>query len=183
MPAKRVSNARTVRKSTTKPTTAPATDEYEPPIESEPEPQPQDAASPLQAVMANLEQAFTDADQKVKDLRSQLSDAERDLRTLEAIKAVRDGTFTLTAPEPPKPRRQPLGSRLPRSEGRVMAERIIAVVREFGEDGAVVADIIPKVVPSENNTDRQRVRNKLAQMVKAGTMARDGKGFYSVGNP
>lgn len=125
----------------------------------------------LDNLATGLDDRIAEAESLVEAKRAELEGAERDLRTLKALKGVSEGTLKLGG-EVTARRQSGGGVRAPRSEGATIREKIKVVLKDGPKP---VAKIIEEVRPTEG----QRVRNSLALLVKNKEIANK-SGVYSL---
>jgi predicted nucleic acid-binding Zn-ribbon protein len=133
----------------------------------------------LAGLMGSIDEAYSKAEAEVTDARKRLQEAEARFETVKALKAIKDGSKGQ-----PAKRQATNGAATPRSskeEGRALQDRIVAAIREAGDGGLPVADLIEKVVPGADRQGGQRVRNQLSVMTKAQKIKRGDNSIYTLG--
>lgn len=124
----------------------------------------------LDDLATGLDERIAEATAIVEAKRGELAEAEKNLRTLTALKGISEGKVSLG--QETTARRAGGGSRAPRTIGRELRDKIVKMLERGPQP---VAEIIAKVDPGES----QRVRNSLALMAKNKVLKNKG-GIYSL---
>lgn len=131
-------------------------------IAAERKAQGQGLESFLATLHTGLDERLSEAQEAVRVADEVASTARKNLRLIESLIAVRDGTFQLTAPPEPAQRApRAAGVRAPRAEGLVLRGKIKETLAQHRPDGLPVSQILQTV---DHGGNPQRVRNALAAM-------------------
>lgn len=129
----------------------------------------------LKSLSEGLDGRIEEAKAVVRARLEALDEAQRDLKTLEALAAIRKGKFPVAPLEGAQ--RRSAGPRGPRTAGKAIQDKIGVLLKNAGTEGLPVSEIIQNLAPSGDAKEGQRVRNQLVAMKKNNVLgARNG--FY-----